>query len=215
MKTISEVISLHLDTIAEIKNIDRDKIVVSSSICADELNHTRQLYESTHRMFQLGGLAGYPLTGLTGINAYLDHIPAEGAAYVIYGPHIGKSKTGHMGKLFREKQERETISCGALWALFSEMQQAVLTGEIDFEHNDYQLDFLRYKVQHLKKQEEYRDFTKFTYAFLDIIKEDLLKIIDHSNIRKYPFPIFHASGVVINTEEGNFFDLKSFDEFVK
>ena len=49
----------------------------------------------------MGGLDGFPFTGLTGMGAFASHVPDDGAVFVYYGPHIGITKDGVIGEIHR------------------------------------------------------------------------------------------------------------------
>lgn len=98
-------------------NFDFEKTILATSVCSDEIIQTAtnfRKYLPLEEPFNLGGLAGFPFTGITGFNAFAGHIPDDGCAIILYGPHIGISETNHPGKVIRNGQELETSSCGAL-----------------------------------------------------------------------------------------------------
>lgn len=96
---------------------DFKKTILATSVCSDEIIETAtnfREYLSIDEPFNLGGLAGFPFTGITGFNAFAGHIPDEGCAIIFYGPHIGITEKGQPGMVLRIGQGSETSSCGAL-----------------------------------------------------------------------------------------------------
>ncbi|MFK7778734.1 MAG: hypothetical protein QM501_11570, partial [Gimesia sp.] len=81
---------------------DRRTTLLASSRCSDDLVSTNPiLNQEFDGPFQLGGLAGFPFTGKTGMTAYAHHIPEGGTAFILYGPHIGINADGSLGKMLR------------------------------------------------------------------------------------------------------------------
>ena len=92
------------------------QVLLATSICADDIvwvsdvDGNMETQHVTHELlgpFEMGGLAGLPFTGLTGMMAYAHHIPDEGAACIVYGPHIGITATGKLGMVLRPGQHVE------------------------------------------------------------------------------------------------------------
>jgi len=89
--------------------------LLATSLCADEL--ARRLEDDFVKVygnnFNLGGLSGFPFAGNTGFGAMAAHIPDDGYCLVIYGPHVGISKDGTIGKVEREGIELVDNCCGS------------------------------------------------------------------------------------------------------
>ncbi|CAN5202043.1 hypothetical protein BH23BAC3_BH23BAC3_16180 [soil metagenome] len=98
-------------------DFDIKKTILATSVCSDEIIRSAtnfRDYVSLNMPFQLGGLAGFPFTGLTGFGAFAAHVPDDGCAIILYGPHIGISGNKVLGKVVRTGQQLETTCCGAL-----------------------------------------------------------------------------------------------------
>ena len=67
-----------------------------------------------------GGLAGYPHTGILGIQAWGSHVTTttNGGLFMINMPHIGISRAGDVGRIWRRgKSEAQSLTdntCGAV-----------------------------------------------------------------------------------------------------
>jgi hypothetical protein len=103
--------------------VELAQVLLATSICADDIvwvsdaDGNVETHHATRELlgpFELGGLAGLPFTGLTGMTAYAHHIPDHGAACIVYGPHIGMSESGELGRVLRPGQHAESAACGAL-----------------------------------------------------------------------------------------------------
>lgn len=98
-------------------------VLLATSICADDIVfitddvgnvETRHATKELLGPFDMGGLAGLPFAGKTGMTAFAHHVPDHGAACIVYGPHIGITDAGELGKVLRPGQHEESTACGAL-----------------------------------------------------------------------------------------------------
>ena len=112
-----------LKSLQEIGFDDPSRILLAVSLCSDDVNavHDRDVtwarkHFSNHLLgpFELGGLAGFPFGGLTGISTIAHHVPDDGTALIIFGPHIGVDDEGRLGFLLRPGQHKTSSACGAL-----------------------------------------------------------------------------------------------------
>jgi Limiting CO2-inducible proteins B/C beta carbonyic anhydrases len=89
--------------------------LLATSLCADEL--ARRLEDEFVKVFgnnfNLGGLSGFPFAGNTGFGAMAAHIPDNGYCLLIYGPHVGISRDGTIGKVEREGIKLVDNCCGS------------------------------------------------------------------------------------------------------
>lgn len=113
------------------KGYSPNNIVLSDSICSDDvdgpiyidINNIGQTPASQNQFlgaFMSGGLAGYPHTGILGIQAWGSHITSttNGGLFMINMPHIGISRAGNVGRIHRRgKTSAESLTdntCGAV-----------------------------------------------------------------------------------------------------
>lgn len=99
--------------------------VYGSSLCSDEINsdpgHLSVLLTKYYgKSFHLGGIGGAPYVGKTGFGAFSHHVPDDGHVLIVFGPHIGVSPTGELGKFLRNGQSALSTSCGAVIAAYSQ-----------------------------------------------------------------------------------------------
>ncbi|MFA8300983.1 MAG: hypothetical protein ACEPOV_12520 [Hyphomicrobiales bacterium] len=187
-------------------NLSIDKVILGDSICADEINSME--YPSTAYEllgpFKLGGLNGYPFTGITGLSAFFQHVPNDGAAIIYYGPHIGITEDESIGQVMRVGQEVTSSCCGAL-----DYGLKVLKGKaVIQEKDDYQMSVLSEMLEENKERimnssDEYVEATKVIYEKVDSKIGELLS--------KASFPsrfIILIGGILINTDKGvdSYFD---------
>ena len=89
--------------------------LLATSLCCDEL--ARRLEDDFVKVygnnFNLGGLSGFPFAGNTGFGAMAAHIPDDGYCLAIYGPHVGISEDGVVGKVERDGIALVDTCCGS------------------------------------------------------------------------------------------------------
>jgi Limiting CO2-inducible proteins B/C beta carbonyic anhydrases len=78
----------------------------------------------------MGGLAGFPFSGVTGFGAMASHIPDGGNCILIYGPHVGIDSMGTVGKVNRRGVEKPSTCCGSAVGA-TKYLNAVLSGQGD------------------------------------------------------------------------------------
>lgn len=112
------------------KGFAKDTTLVASSLCSDEVNRpleeTFLKYYGNH--FAMGGLAGFPFSGVTGFGAMASHIPDNGNCLLVYGPHVGVDSDGLVGKVNRRGKAKSGTCCGSAVAA-TKYLAAVVTGE--------------------------------------------------------------------------------------
>lgn len=120
------------------RGFTRGNTLLGSSLCSDEINDSASsrsllrtidgafgagngrldgkiLPATPTGIFSLGGLGGVPAVGTTGFGAFFSHCPTDdGKVLIVYGPHVGISDGGTVGKVERLGQlRRGSASCGA------------------------------------------------------------------------------------------------------
>jgi hypothetical protein len=148
-----------------------ENTILGTSICSDEVNtlkgtlvDTMKEHWGTH--FPLGGIGGAPYAGKTGFFAFSHHVPENGNVLVFYGPHVGVTANGEIGKCLRHGQSAASTACGACIAAF---QQASAGGIDPDMALDMQQSWLREQiaphVDHIKAaQNPMAALAKVSYA---------------------------------------------------
>lgn len=152
------------------------------SICSDEINNEKGdladlMKEYWGEVFPLGGIGGAPFVGKTGFMAFSHHVPDDGNVLILFGPHVGVTEAGEVGKYHRIGQKGNSTSCGAVIAAY---QQCCGTTEMPFDMDDMQQSWLRQyigpKAQYCKSCDE--PIKAATDVAYDCIKEKLLRIVN-------------------------------------
>tara|TARA_R110000868_G_scaffold304437_9_gene565087 strand:- start:1883 stop:2572 length:690 start_codon:yes stop_codon:yes gene_type:complete len=180
-----------------------EKTIWGTSICSDEVNNTFNVLNRCFAgagPFRFGGISGLPFTGKTGMLAFESHIPDDGDAFILYGPHIGISKDGSIGEIRREGQKINTTCCGSLIAGLSAIR-------LGFEPGDYQsTDYQQLKVQELiysaknKVEQSELPIKEVTEIALSEAHRQLMEIIELTKESLKGHKLFLIGGIVINTD---------------
>lgn len=89
------------------------------------------IYSLLHSLVK-GGLGGIPFVGISGMGAFLSHTPSNGKVVIMYGPHVGISDDGQVGKVERLSKDKLSGSCGAglgaYKAIYAEIKAAEEAG---------------------------------------------------------------------------------------
>lgn len=139
--TTADAVERFVDMVEEDFDLEARYIMLADSICADDVNTIQYPTAASEFLgpFKMGGLDGFPFTGLTGMNAFAHHVPDKGAVFVYYGPHIGISAKGRVGEINRIGMADASGCCGAAKGALGKL----LDGKIEHGHVtdlDYQMN---------------------------------------------------------------------------
>ncbi|MEM6525451.1 MAG: hypothetical protein AAGF85_08000 [Bacteroidota bacterium] len=194
--------------------LDISRILMATSVCSDDINvPSTTFFNVLFGPFIMGGLGGLPFAGKTGMTAFAHHIPDEGSAFIFYGPHIGITLEGELGKMYRPRQEETGNSCGALMLALSRLQDSKykpVLNDDDYQQMKLEESLLPYRDQILESGNQAKAITEATY---DIINK---KIHEHVETCKDEFPVNKVTllgGIIINTDYGldDYFDSRNFE----
>ncbi|NQZ78393.1 MAG: hypothetical protein HRT61_20130 [Ekhidna sp.] len=194
--------------------LDVSKVLMATSVCSDDINvPSTTFFNVLFGPFIMGGLGGLPFAGQTGMTAFAHHIPDEGSAFIFYGPHIGLTLEGDLGKMYRPRQEQTGNSCGALMLALDRLKDESYRPEInddDYQQMKLEESLLPYREKILASDSQEKAITEATY---EIINE---KIHAHLKTCKDEFHVDTVTllgGIIINTDYGldDYFDPKNFE----
>lgn len=196
-------------------NFDFKKTILGTSVCSDEIVRTAtnfRDYLDNESPFSLGGLGGFPFTGITGFIAFSGHIPDNGFAIIEYGPHIGVSKNGSVGSVKRSGQASETTCCGALKVSVNKLKdEKSVTADPDLDYQQWKLEtaISQNKDAVVSSEDPLVAATDIMYESIDERIKHLLK--ETSTYFKNT-TVALVGGIIINTDHGlrDWFDLREF-----
>jgi len=92
-------------------------VLLGTSFCPDEINNTPTsmgvlMQDYWGEVFPMGGISGVAFTGVTGFAAFSGHVADNGHILVAFGPHVGISEEGEVGKIRRSGQAGLSSACG-------------------------------------------------------------------------------------------------------
>lgn len=136
--------------------------ILGASLCSDEIDSTTLSLQDGFKnamavkkdggVFNLGGLGGVPFVGKSGFGAFLSHVPDSGKVLIIYGPHVGISNEGVVGKVERVGQSKPSGSCGAGVGAYKALLAGGRGANDKFDYQEeFIIDRLEPKIQDLLK----------------------------------------------------------------
>ncbi len=167
--TTSESVEALFDLLESRFDLEPHQIMLADSICSDDVNtieYPPRAYEMLGP-FKMGGLNGFPFTGLTGMAAFAGHVPDDGAVFVFYAPHIGVSKAGVVGELMRLGQSRPSGCCGAAKAALAKLVAGQIVpghiAELDYQIHTIEQLLLAQQGRILAAEDQLREATEVIY----------------------------------------------------
>jgi len=194
--------------------LDISKVLMATSVCSDDINvPSTTFFNVLFGPFIMGGLGGLPFAGRTGMTAYAHHIPDEGSAFIFYGPHIGITLDGELGKMYRPRQEETGNSCGALMLALDRLhdkEYVPVINEEDYQQMKLEESLLPFREEILASDNKEKAITEATYEVIH------RKVHQHLKACKHEFHVDKVTllgGIVINTDYGldDYFDARNFE----
>jgi|TARA_Y100000310_G_scaffold341113_1_gene439199 hypothetical protein len=188
-----------------------DNTLFANCTCRDEINYRDLDIFAQHwgENFFLAGLGGYPSSGITGFTACLEHVPDDGNLLLVYGPHIGISESGALGRVNRAGMHLETNACGALISLTEKIRdnddyQPVLN-ELDGEQYLLEKGLQDYYAEITSDENSTKKVTEISFSLID---RKINQILDSARPTKQ---IALIGGITVNTtaEAEDYFALLS------
>ncbi|MGB0346009.1 MAG: hypothetical protein ACPGGA_00915 [Balneolaceae bacterium] len=185
------------------KDVDPSNCLWATSVCSDEVNSMFPVLNSTFAgpgPFVMGGISGLPFTGITGLKAYLSHVPSNGFAVIIYGPHIGVTSDAEIGKVLRKNQDVNTGCCGSLIAAVNSLTTSSKIHEsnmLDYQQERVLKSLKPFRQDILNSSTPIKIATELAY---NNIKNELESIIDSAKLDLKGFRLYLVGGILINTD---------------
>jgi hypothetical protein len=171
--TTIDTVNWLIEFVEEKLDLEPAQVMLADSICSDDVNSI-QYPTRAHEFlgpFKMGGLDGFPFTGLTGMGAFASHVPDEGAVFIYYGPHIGISRIGVVGEINRAGQHKPSGCCGAAkGALAKLMANTIMEGDVrdlDYQMNTIEQILLKHKDRVLSAAVPLQEATEVIYEAID------------------------------------------------
>lgn len=171
--TTIDSINKVIDYIESELDLEPSQVMLAESVCSDDVNSIQHPFRALEFLgpFKMGGLDGFPFTGISGMNAFADHVPDGGAVFIYYGPHIGISRDGHIGKINRYGQSKLSTCCGAATGALNKLlgnriEKGKVT-ELDYQMNTIEQILLAKDERILSSREPLYEATEVIYEAID------------------------------------------------
>lgn len=196
-------------------NLEPSQIMLADSICSDDVNSIQYPARAAEFLgpFKMGGLDGFPFTGLTGMGAFASHVPDDGAVFIYYGPHIGITKEGTIGEIHRFGQHKNSGCCGAakgaLNKLLNNQIEAGNITEMDYQMNTIEQILLKQKERILNATTS--PLFEATEVIYEAIDKRINELVEKTTYNcKY---VILIGAILINSDNdmGSFTQAKRFD----
>jgi len=215
-KAITTIDSVNkiIDFVENELDLEPNQIMLADSVCSDDVNSIQYPARTQEFLgpFKMGGLDGFPFTGLTGMGAFASHVPDCGAVFIYYGPHIGITKDGTIGEIHRIGQSKNSGCCGAAkGALGKLLNNQIVEGNIT--ELDYQMNTIEQILYTQKERVKFAKTPLFeaTEVIYESIDSRINELVEKTNFNcKY---IIMAGAILINSDSdmGSFTQIRRFD----
>ncbi len=194
--------------------LDISKVLMATSVCSDDINvPSTTFFNVLFGPFIMGGLGGLPFAGQTGMTAFAHHIPDGGSAFIFYGPHIGATLDGDLGKMYRPRQEETGQSCGALMLALKRFEDSsyrpVITDD-DYQQMKLEESLLPFRDEILSSDSPQKAITEAAYKIIEKkVQEHLVSCKDEFHVDRVTL----LGGIIINTDYGldDYFAARNFE----
>jgi Limiting CO2-inducible proteins B/C beta carbonyic anhydrases len=215
-KAITTIDSVNkiIDFVETELDLEPRQVMLADSICSDDVNSIQYPARTQEFLgpFKMGGLDGFPFTGLTGMGAFASHVPDDGAVFIYYGPHIGITKEGTIGEIHRLGQSKNSGCCGAAKGALSKLANNQITAgnitELDYQMNTIEQILYAESVRVLNAQTPLFEATEVIYEAID---NRIGELVDGTKYNcKY---VILVGAILINSDYdmGSFTEVRRFD----
>jgi len=183
--------------------LTQSNTLLGLSMCPDEINHeasdlSRILSDHWGESFPLGGISGAPFSGKTGFAAFSHHVPDGGNVLVFFGPHVGISNNGEVGKYLRKGQHSHSSACGAVVGAYNACCSGAYNAE-DFDERDMQMAWIKKEIApHAQRiKQEANPMAALAYQSYEMVKESVQKVVNNDFGEGY---LILIGGIQINLQ---------------
>lgn len=211
--TTIDSVNHFIDFIESQLDLEPSQVMLADSICSDDVNSIQYPARTQEFLgpFKMGGLDGFPFTGLTGMGAFASHVPDEGAVVIYYGPHIGITKDGTIGEIHRHGQSKNSGCCGAAKGALNKLTNNLITAgnitEMDYQMNTIEQILYNEKERILSATIPLKEATEVIYEAIDKRIEELVAGTKYNC--KYLI-LFGAIHINSDTDIGSFNETRKF-----
>ena len=188
---------------------------MATSVCSDDINiPSTTFFNVLFGPFVMGGLGGIPFSGETGMTAFAHHIPDNGSAFIFYGPHIGVTLEGELGRMYRPRMESPGNSCGALMLALDRFKQnpayTPVVRDDDYQQMTLEKSLLPKRDEIVNDENPAKKITEETY---EVINKKIHAYVETCKGEFHTTRVVLLGGIIINTDYGldDYFDARNFE----
>lgn len=182
-----------------------DNTLLATSLCSDELatRLSDDFVKIYGNNFNLGGLAGFPFAGNIGFQTMSGHIPDDGYCLFVYGPHVGITRDGVIGKVERKGVSQDDLCCTSAIKAYNHISGLTANGATIDAFTDLQQGAVQNLLTPLGVRLGASDYPmlELPYAIYDS-QEELIQQIIQDGIGGIKEGIALLGGIQINTGPG-------------
>lgn len=212
--TTIDSVNMLIDFVEQKLDLEPSQIMLADSVCSDDVNSIQYPARAQEFLgpFKMGGLDGFPFTGLTGMGAFASHVPDEGAVFIYYVPHIGISKNGTIGEIHRLGQSKHSGCCGAAKGALNKLMKNAIepnkVSDLDYQMNTIEQILLKEKERICRATTPLYEATEVIYEAIDARINELVAATKYNC--KY---VVLMGAILINSDSdmGSFTSTKRFD----
>jgi hypothetical protein len=203
-----------IDIVEENIELEPEMVMMADSICSDDVNSIQYPARTREFLgpFKMGGLDGYPFTGLTGMGAFASHVPDNGAVFIYYGPHIGITKSGVLGEIHRFGQTHNSGCCGAAKGALKKLLNNEITEgnitDLDYQMNTIEQILFREKERIINAENSLFEATAVIYEAID---KRINELVDKTAYNCRYVILIGAVLINSDTDMGSFSSTQRFD----
>jgi hypothetical protein len=191
-----------LTYLSEKYGITSDQIPMGASTCVDDIIYTKNFHAHPEIKgpFNLGGLAGLPFGGISGLSAFAHHIPENGTMLLVIAPHIGYTKNNGWGYVLRSGQPEPSTCCGALMGTMLKLEKGGLK-----QTKPIAIDYQGILINNMAVQREqeivghHNPIAVLTRLTNQEAEKQIMEQVNSMEIKHVNY-IVSMSGILINTD---------------
>jgi hypothetical protein len=175
---------------------------MGTSFCPDEINNkpgsmSTLMQDHWGELFPMGGISGTPFSGTTGFAAFSSHVSDDGHIILAFGPHVGISPDGEVGKCLRRGQGGLSTACGAVVGAYNAAQDGAPQLSSGY---DMQMDFVKTKIAPVarKVSEAENPMAALAHESYDMVKKVMFDTVNNDFGSGY---LVLLGGIQINMPE--------------
>ena len=209
----SSIAQLRIDATLLKRGYRPSNTIVGASLCDDDrssdglANRLAETYSPDGRtVLRLGGRGGLPFAGRSNLEALVGKCPSSGNVLLVFGPHVGISEDGEVGRVRWGRDDDESVACSTAVDAYTAIANGA-SGSVSSEEK-YIVEKLRGRLGgvNLKgrgNSEAITVVTKQMYKLVrDLLLEELAAVTGRAGFWNDVGEVTLCGGIMINRSKG-------------